>query len=98
MFQDCAGKLLMDEIMNGIKVLKMYAWELSFGKMILDIRNTEIHSLKILAYYQAFVSFMFNCIPYIVALASFTCFVLVNPANVLDAQTAFVSLTLSIGL
>ena len=37
---------LMDEILNGIKVLKLYAWEPSFGEQVLDIRENEIRSLK----------------------------------------------------
>ena len=37
---------LMDEILNGIKVLKLYAWEPSFGDQVLGIRDNEIKSLK----------------------------------------------------
>ena len=31
---------LVDEILNGMKILKMYAWEMSFVKKVNDIRNT----------------------------------------------------------
>ena len=42
---------LMDEILNGIKVLKLYAWEPSFGEQILNIRENEIGSLKKAGWY-----------------------------------------------
>jgi len=37
--------------------------------------------------------FLFSAAPFLVALASFTTYVLVDSKNVLDAQTAFVSLS-----
>ena len=33
---------LMDEILNGMKVLKLYAWEESFKKTITAIRNAML--------------------------------------------------------
>jgi hypothetical protein len=37
---------LMDEVLNGIKVLKLYAWEPSFSYKLLRIREEEIKALK----------------------------------------------------
>jgi hypothetical protein len=37
---------LMDEVLNGIKVLKLYAWEPSFSYKLLNIREEEIKALK----------------------------------------------------
>jgi ABC transporter transmembrane region len=37
---------LMDEVLNGIKVLKLYAWEPSFSYKLLCIREEEIKALK----------------------------------------------------
>ena len=28
----------LNEILSGIKVIKMYAWEIPFGKLVADIR------------------------------------------------------------
>ena len=84
---------LMDEVLNGIKVLKLYAWEPSFQDQILKIRDGEITALKKAAYMNAFTTFLWTCAPFLVALSSFTVYVLIDPNNVLDAQTAFVSLT-----
>ena len=91
-FKDKRVKL-MDEVLNGIKVLKLYAWEPSFSYQILRIREEEIGSLKRAAYMNAFSTFLWTCAPFLVALCSFTVYVLIDPNNVLDAQTAFVSLT-----
>lgn len=85
---------LMDEILNGIKVLKLYAWERSFEKTVKEIRTNEAAALIKAAYLNAFTSFLWNSAPFLVALASFATFVLVDENNVLDANTAFVSLTL----
>ena len=37
---------LLNEILSGIKVLKMYAWEKSFIQKIGDIRKIEVAALK----------------------------------------------------
>jgi ABC-type bacteriocin/lantibiotic exporter with double-glycine peptidase domain len=37
---------LMDEVLNGIKVLKLYAWERSFSYKLHRIREEEIRALK----------------------------------------------------
>jgi hypothetical protein len=58
------------------------------------IRDAEIVSLKKSAYLNAFVGFLWTCAPVLVSIASFTAYVLVDPNNVLDANTAFVSITL----
>ena len=84
----------MDEILNGIKVLKLYAWEKSFQQKVLDIRKSELSALIKAAYMNAFTSFLWTSAPFLVALASFTCYVLIDENNILDANTAFVSLTL----
>ena len=33
---------LMNELLNGMKVLKLYAWEEAFEQEILKIRNSEV--------------------------------------------------------
>ena len=51
---------LFNEILNGIKVLKLYAWETSFVKKIAGFRGKEVKSLKSQAYHQAFMFFFFS--------------------------------------
>lgn len=85
---------LMNEVLNGIKVLKLYAWEPSFQKKILKIRDKELDVLRKYAYLQAFSTFSFTCAPFLVTLATFATYVLGSEGHYLDAQKAFVSLSL----
>ncbi|XKL66874.1 hypothetical protein PGB90_010294 [Kerria lacca] len=85
---------LMSEILSGIKVLKLYAWEPSFEKQILHIRNKEIKILKNQAYLNACTSFIWSCAPFLVSLVTFAVYVLSSDENILDEKTAFVSLSL----
>lgn len=85
---------LMNEILSGIKVLKLYAWELSFEDKILGIRDREVQKLKGQAHLTAGTFFFWTSIPFLVSLVSFATFVLVDDNNILNANTAFVSLSL----
>ncbi|XP_043571121.1 ATP-binding cassette sub-family C member 3 isoform X3 [Chiloscyllium plagiosum] len=85
---------LMNEILNGIKVLKLYAWEASFEQKVLAIRQKELSILKKAAYLNALSTFTWTTAPFIVALTTFAVYVTVDENNVLDAQKAFVSLSL----
>jgi ATP-binding cassette subfamily C (CFTR/MRP) protein 1 len=57
---------MMSEILSGIKVLKLYAWEPSFENQVMGIRGKEIHVLKQGAYLQAITSFVWTCAPILV--------------------------------
>ncbi|KAK7866925.1 hypothetical protein R5R35_001662 [Gryllus longicercus] len=85
---------LMNEVLSGIKVLKLYAWEPSFEQQVLKIRDKEIHVLKQAAYLNAATSFIWSCAPFLVSLVTFATFVLSDERNILDSKTAFVSLSL----
>ncbi|XP_012682680.2 multidrug resistance-associated protein 1 isoform X2 [Clupea harengus] len=85
---------LMNEVLNGIKVLKLYAWELAFKDKVSAIRESELHVLKKIAYLGAVSTFTWVCAPFLVALSTFAVYVLSDENNVLDAQKAFVSLAL----
>ncbi|KAM9210176.1 multidrug resistance-associated protein 1 [Dugong dugon] len=85
---------LMNEILNGIKVLKLYAWELAFKDKVLAIRKEELKVLKKSAYLAAVGTFTWVCTPFLVALCTFAVYVTVDKNNILDAQKAFVSLAL----
>ena len=85
---------LMNEILNGIKVLKLYGWETSFKERIDVIREKEVRVLRTSQFLSAISSISWFMAPYFVALGSFTVYVLSDPNNVLDANKAFVSLSL----
>lgn len=58
---------LMNEVLNGIKVLKLYAWEPSFEQQVLKIRDKEVHVLRQAAYLNAGTSFIWSCAPFLVS-------------------------------
>lgn len=92
-FKDSRIKL-MSEILNGIKVLKLYAWEPSFLEQVEGIRQSELQLLRKGAYLQAISTFIWICTPFLVTLMTLGVYVCVDENNVLDAEKAFVSLSL----
>ncbi|CRL00438.1 CLUMA_CG013703, isoform B [Clunio marinus] len=85
---------LMNEVLNGMKVLKLYAWEPSFEKQVLKIRDKEVHVLKQAAYLNAGTSFIWSCAPFLVSLVTFATYVMSSEENILTPTRAFVCLTL----
>ncbi len=58
---------LMNEMLNGIKVLKLYAWELAFKDKVSEIRESELKVLKKAAYLAAVSTFTWVCAPFLVS-------------------------------
>lgn len=58
---------LMNEMLNGIKVLKLYAWELAFKDKVSEIRESELQVLKKAAYLGAMSTFTWVCAPFLVS-------------------------------
>uniref|UniRef100_H0ZGC0 ATP binding cassette subfamily C member 2 n=1 Tax=Taeniopygia guttata TaxID=59729 RepID=H0ZGC0_TAEGU len=85
---------IMTEILNGIKILKLFAWEPSFEKRVNEIRAHELKNLMNFSYLQSVSVFVFTCAPFLVSLASFAVYVLVDENNILDAQKAFTAISL----
>ncbi|XP_036439199.1 canalicular multispecific organic anion transporter 1-like [Colossoma macropomum] len=85
---------IMNEILNGIKILKLYAWELSFEAQVQGIREQELKVMKKFAYLSSVSTFIFSCAPALVSLATFAVFVSVSSDNILDAEKAFTSISL----
>ncbi|XP_063262505.1 ATP-binding cassette sub-family C member 2 [Prinia subflava] len=85
---------IMTEILNGIKILKLFAWEPSFEKRVNEIRARELKNLLNFSYLQSVSVFVFTCAPFLVSLASFAVYVLVDENNILDAKKAFTAISL----
>uniref|UniRef100_A0A452GXN3 ATP binding cassette subfamily C member 2 n=1 Tax=Gopherus agassizii TaxID=38772 RepID=A0A452GXN3_9SAUR len=85
---------IMNEILSGIKILKLFAWEPSFERQVGEIRVRELKGLLHFTNLQAFSIFIFSCAPFLVSVASFAVYVMVDEKNVLDAQKAFTSISL----
>uniref|UniRef100_A0A1B6E9X5 ABC-type glutathione-S-conjugate transporter n=1 Tax=Clastoptera arizonana TaxID=38151 RepID=A0A1B6E9X5_9HEMI len=84
----------MNEILSGIRVLKCYAWELSFQEEILKIREEELRLLRSAAFLNATTSFFWTCSPFLVGLVTFGVFVLSDERNILTAELAFYCIAL----
>ena len=84
----------MNELLSGMKILKLYAWEPSFMQEVVNIRNAELGILLNIGYLSAFISFFWTCAPFVVSLVTFAVYVLSDGNNVLDAEKAFTSLAL----
>lgn len=85
---------LMTEVINGIKIIKIHAWEDSFKERVEDLRDKEIKNLTKQSWFSAGITFTFTSLSFVVALASFATFILLDPNNILDANRIFVSLSL----
>uniref|UniRef100_A0A665VFY5 ATP-binding cassette, sub-family C (CFTR/MRP), member 2 n=1 Tax=Echeneis naucrates TaxID=173247 RepID=A0A665VFY5_ECHNA len=85
---------IINEILNGIKILKLYAWEPSFQTQVESIRGQELKVMKTFAYLTSVSTFIFSCAPALVSLATFAVFVGVSSENVLTAEKAFTSISL----
>lgn len=84
----------MNEILNGIKVLKLYAWEESSENQIAEIRDEEIKLARKTAYLRALMMFLWTVAPFMVAFITFCVYVSVSPYNILTSDKAFVSISL----
>ena len=62
-------------------MLKLYAWELSFEKAVLEIREKELAVLRKTAILNAVTSFTWMCAPFLVAAGTFATYVLSDPDN-----------------
>ncbi|XP_061547082.1 canalicular multispecific organic anion transporter 1 [Phycodurus eques] len=85
---------IMNEILNGMKILKLYAWEPSFQAQVQGVRGQELNVMKKFAYLTSVSTFIFSCAPALVSLATFAVFVGVSSDNVLTAEKAFTSISL----
>ena len=84
----------MNEILNGIKVIKLYAWELAFNDIVTKLREQEVRHLRKVQYLQAGYTLMWTVTPLLVALATFATYVISDDSHVLNAQKVFLALSL----
>uniref|UniRef100_A0A3B3ZXF0 ABC-type glutathione-S-conjugate transporter n=1 Tax=Periophthalmus magnuspinnatus TaxID=409849 RepID=A0A3B3ZXF0_9GOBI len=85
---------LMNEILNGIKILKFYAWEKAFLEQVLGYREKELKALKKSQILYSISIASFNSSSFLIAFAMFGVYVTIDARNVLDAQKVFVSMAL----
>ncbi|KAG1678446.1 Canalicular multispecific organic anion transporter 2 [Nymphon striatum] len=84
---------MITEILVGMKVLKLYAWESPFEDMIIKLRAKEVHFLRKSLLVQISVMNIFIFSPFGVSLLAFITFVY-SSSQILTPSVAFVSLSL----
>ncbi|GMR36740.1 hypothetical protein PMAYCL1PPCAC_06935 [Pristionchus mayeri] len=85
---------MVNEVLNGIKVIKLYAWEVPMEEHINSIRERELALIKKSQFVKNMIDTFNTASPFMVAAASFGTFILSSDLNILTPQIAFVSLTL----
>uniref|UniRef100_F1KS39 Multidrug resistance-associated protein 1 n=1 Tax=Ascaris suum TaxID=6253 RepID=F1KS39_ASCSU len=85
---------MCNEILNGIKVIKLYAWEPPMEETVERIRARELALVRKAGFVRAVVDAFNTASPFIVALLTFMTYTLSSPSHILTPQIAFVSLTL----
>ncbi|XP_062300093.1 ATP-binding cassette sub-family C member 9 isoform X1 [Scomber scombrus] len=81
------------EILKGIKLLKLYAWENIFCDSVEDTRGKELTSLKTFAFYTSMSIFMNAAIPIAAVLATFVMHHFINEKGPSPSE-AFAALAL----
>eukprot|EP00731_Ephydatia_muelleri_P028696 Em0020g340a len=79
-YKDSRTKLV-NEILNGIKVIKLYAWEIPFQRIIMAVRGQELGVLRNSAYLTAASSITWTSTPFLVALVTFATYALVHQGH-----------------
>jgi len=82
-----------NEVLNGIKIIKLNAWEQPVGKQALDQRSEEVKWLRRVAIVQGFVTALMWTAPVIVALCAFTIYS-IGMGGEMTASRVFPSLVL----
>ncbi|KAM7392240.1 hypothetical protein PAMA_007390 [Pampus argenteus] len=85
---------LMNEILNGVKILKFYAWENAFLRRIGELRDRELNALRKSQILYSISLASFNSSSFLILIAVFAVYVLIDERNTLDAQKIFVSVLL----
>ena len=83
---------LVNGILAGIRVLKMYAWEENFIAKVMEYRTVELQKLKNGSFLNVILVFLTQCMPFIASCVTFALHVYTG--NELTAKKAFVTISL----
>ncbi|XP_037656315.1 multidrug resistance-associated protein 4 isoform X2 [Choloepus didactylus] len=82
----------MNEVITGIRIIKMYAWEKSFAELITTLRKKEISKVLRSSYLRGMNLASFFVASKIIIFVTFTTYVLLG--NVITASHVFVAMAL----
>ncbi|XP_034007075.1 multidrug resistance-associated protein 4-like [Trematomus bernacchii] len=83
---------IMNEVVSGIRIIKMYAWEKPFSALVTDVRRKEIRQILKSSYLRGLNMASFFASSKIIVFITFTVYVLLG--NTLDASSVFVTVSL----
>ncbi|CAG2120924.1 unnamed protein product, partial [Medioppia subpectinata] len=83
---------LMTEIISGMRVIKMYAWEQPFAELVANARKSEVGRIQWSCMLKAVNLSMFFVTSRVILFACFITYVLTG--NVLTAKAVFVTMAL----
>ncbi|KAL7825704.1 hypothetical protein SRHO_G00334420 [Serrasalmus rhombeus] len=82
----------MNEVVSGIRIIKMYAWEKPFAALVNDVRTKEISKIMSSSYLRGLNMASFFSASKIIVFVTFTVYVLVG--NTISASRVFVAVSL----
>ncbi|XP_056882196.1 ATP-binding cassette sub-family C member 4-like [Takifugu flavidus] len=82
----------MNEVVSGIRIIKMYAWEKPFAALVSNIRSKEISKVMKSSYLRGLNMASFFCASKIIVFVTFTLYVLLG--NTISASRVFVTVSL----
>uniref|UniRef100_A0AAR2K3Q2 Cystic fibrosis transmembrane conductance regulator n=1 Tax=Pygocentrus nattereri TaxID=42514 RepID=A0AAR2K3Q2_PYGNA len=82
----------MNEVVSGIRIIKMYAWEKPFAALVNDVRKKEISKIMSSSYLRGLNMASFFSASKIIVFVTFTVYVLVG--NTISASRVFVTVSL----
>lgn len=86
---------LTSEILNNIKSLKLYGWEVPYLAKLNHVRNDkELVNLKKMGIFSSVSNFSWNLAPFLVSCSTFGLFVLINKDASLSSDIVFPALSL----
>jgi ATP-binding cassette subfamily C (CFTR/MRP) protein 1 len=80
---------LMDELLSGIRVIKLYAWEPAFLRKIYNVREAELKTLEKIGYLSAFQTFTWSCTPFLVSFTTFAIYSLTSTEPLTSTKSKF---------
>lgn len=83
---------IMNEVVSGIRIIKMYAWEKPFAALVSDVRRKEISKIMKSSYLRGLNMASFFCASKIIVFVTFTLYVLLG--NRISASRVFVTVSL----
>ncbi|XP_076004914.1 ATP-binding cassette sub-family C member 4-like isoform X1 [Genypterus blacodes] len=82
----------MNEVVSGMRIIKMYAWEKPFAALVSEVRSKEISKIMMSSYLRGLNMGSFFCASKIILFVTFTLYVLLG--NTISASRVFVTVSL----